>query len=271
MWRSHHPVNIGSMPYKTKTALAVLKALNWIFLKSFLWRLICVALKTAENDFLCLQCLFHPIHAILIDKEHRDWIPIYTGYPDASCSTRKNRNWCKRKSGYRITQDCFFVCTTFDSFLNDLCGWCNSRQSSIRAPFAVACSSGMAEQLFTKVKRRFFRPLWPWFAAICNDLPTVVKLPGFYYVLTTNRCRNLPHFALFCHFTHFSWQNVSAESLRIIEANRGIRRQIEALERRFLHWSGYYSFATAISADHLWQNLLWRNWSGKRGCRIISI
>lgn len=30
-----------------------------------------------------LQCFFHPIHAILIIKEHRDWIPRYTDYPYA--------------------------------------------------------------------------------------------------------------------------------------------------------------------------------------------
>ena len=121
-------------------------------------------------------------------------------------------------------------------------------QSSIRPPFAATCSSGMAEQFFTKVKRRFFRTLWPWFAAFCRSLPTVVKPPDFYYVLTTNRCRNLPHFAPFCHFDHFSWQNVSAESLWIIEANRGISRQIGALERRFSYWLRYYSSATAVFA-----------------------
>ena len=75
-------------------------------------------------------------------------------------------------------------------------------------------------------------PILHAFAAICRSLPTVVKLPDFYYILTTNRCRNLPHFAPFCHFDHFSWQNVSAESLRIIAANRGISRQIGAPERR---------------------------------------
>ena len=62
---------------------------------------------------------------------------------------------------------------------------------------------------------------------------TGVKLPGNYYVLTTIRCRNLPHFAPICHFSHFSRQNVTAESALIIAANRGIRRQIGALKRRF--------------------------------------
>ena len=72
----------------------------------------------------------------------------------------------------------------------------------------------------------------PHFAAICHGLLTIVKLPGFYYVFTTNRCRNLPHFAPICHFSHFSWQNVSAGSALIITANQGIVRQIGAPERR---------------------------------------
>ena len=53
-------------------------------------------------------------------QKRSDWKPIYTGNPDALCSTRKNRNWCKRKGSYRKAQCCFFVCTIFDSFLNDL-------------------------------------------------------------------------------------------------------------------------------------------------------
>ncbi len=53
-------------------------------------------------------------------KEHLNWKSIYTGCQDALCSTRKNRNWCKRKGSNWQCQSCFFVCTTFDSFLNDL-------------------------------------------------------------------------------------------------------------------------------------------------------
>ena len=116
MWRSHHSFTFRSVLYKTRTAYTVLKSNNRIFFSSFLWRLICATMKMTFcscNDF------FHSIHAILIGKEHRDWIPIYTGYPDALCSTRKNRNWCKRKGSCRRVQGCFFVCTIFDSFLND--------------------------------------------------------------------------------------------------------------------------------------------------------
>ena len=99
--------------------------------------------------------------------------------------------------------------------------------------FADRYSSARESSVFSKVKRRFFRYLRLRFAAICRSLPTVVKLPGFYYVLTTIRCRNLPHFAPFCHFSRFSWQNVSDGNALNIVANRGIRRQIGALERRF--------------------------------------
>ena len=52
-------------------------------------------------------------------QKRSDWNPIYICSPDALCSTRKNRNWCKRKGSYRKAQCCFFVCTIFDSFLND--------------------------------------------------------------------------------------------------------------------------------------------------------
>ena len=53
-------------------------------------------------------------------QKRSDWKSIYTGNPDALCSTRKNRNWYKRKGNYRKARCCFFVCTIFDSFLNDL-------------------------------------------------------------------------------------------------------------------------------------------------------
>ena len=95
---------------------------------------------------------------------------------------------------------------------------------------------------------------------ICPVLPTVVKPPCFYYVLTTNHCHDLPHFAPICHFSHFSWQNVSAESALIIAANRGIRRQIGALERRFSYWLRFYLSATAIYADPPWRSLFLRIW-----------
>ena len=93
-------------------------------------------------------------------------------------------------------------------------------------------SSARESSGFKKVKRRFLRCLWLPFAALWHGLPTVVKLPDFYYVLTTIRCRNLPQFAPFCRFSYFSWQNDLAGSALIIVANRGIRRQIGALERR---------------------------------------
>ena len=214
MWRSHHSFTIRSVLYKTRTAYTVLKSNNRIFFSSFLWRLICAAMKMTFcscNDF------FHSVHAILIGKEHRDWIPIYTGYPDALCSTRKNRNWCKRKGSCRRVQGCFFVCTIFDSFLNDLCGWCNNRQSSNQPSFAVACSSGIGSWFFTRVKWPFFRYSWLHFTAICHSLP----------------------------FQPFSWQNVSAGNALNISANRGTRRQIGALERRNSNWLRYFLFVTA--------------------------
>ena len=36
------------------------------------------------------------------------------------CSPRKNRNWCKRKGSFIKPQDCFFVYTNSDCFLNNL-------------------------------------------------------------------------------------------------------------------------------------------------------
>ena len=60
-------------------------------------------------------------------------------------------------------------------------------------------------------------------------MSTVVRPPTFYYVLTTFGCRNLPHFAPFCRFTHFSWQNFAAPIRKIPAANRGILRQIKSV------------------------------------------
>ena len=41
------------------------------------------------------------------EQKRSDWKPIYTGNPDALCSTRKNRNWCKRKGSYRKAHAAF--------------------------------------------------------------------------------------------------------------------------------------------------------------------
>ena len=59
-------------------------------------------------------------------------------------------------------------------------------------------------------------------------MSTVVRLPRFYYYLTTVACRDLPHFAPFCVFGHFSWIVSIKKNSAYIAANRVLMR----LERK---------------------------------------
>ncbi len=122
----HHSSAIWQVLHKIWATLIMLNTSSWIFLKklpmeAYSW--------CAGNDFKKIS--LHPpqVSNILFCKERQNWKPIYSGCLDALCSTRKNRNWCKRKSSNWQCQSCFFVCTTFDSFLNDLAAATSQEQS----------------------------------------------------------------------------------------------------------------------------------------------
>ena len=57
---------------------------------------------------------------ILFRKERQNWKPIYSGCPDAPLFNQEKSKLMQTKGQLSKNQSCFFVCTTFDSFLNDL-------------------------------------------------------------------------------------------------------------------------------------------------------
>ena len=95
----------------------------WSLLKAYFW--------CSHRGFLVYNSTVIGGSMLNSGQKRSDWNPIYICSPDALCSTRKNRNWCKRKGSYRKAQCCFFVCTIFDSFLNDL-SRCLGTQSVIQ-------------------------------------------------------------------------------------------------------------------------------------------
>ena len=73
----------------------------------------------AGNDFKKISLHMHRYPAYCFAKRVKIESPYTAAARTHLCSTRKNRNWCKRKGSYRKIKAAFFVCTTFDSFLND--------------------------------------------------------------------------------------------------------------------------------------------------------
>ena len=71
----------------------------------------------------------------------------------------------------------------------------------------------------------------------------VVKPPRFYYDLTTIHVPDLPHFAGFCIFGLFSWQNESPVCRQNIAVNRGKTEHIRSVRKDWFLWFVYFSFA----------------------------
>ena len=114
--REHHPPAIWQVLHKTWATLIMLNTSSWIFKKSFLWGLIRGALEMILKN----SSPYAQVSNILFRKERQNWKPIYSGYPDAPLFNQEKSKLMQTKGQLSKNQSCFFVCTTFDSFLNDL-------------------------------------------------------------------------------------------------------------------------------------------------------
>ena len=113
--REHHPSAIWQVLHKTWATLIMLNTSSWIFKKSFLWGLIRGALEMILKN----SSPYAQVSNILFCKERQNWKPIYSGYPDAPLFNQEKSKLMQTKGQLSKNQSCFFVCTTFDSFLND--------------------------------------------------------------------------------------------------------------------------------------------------------
>ena len=114
--REHHSSAIWQVLHKTWATLIMLNTSSWIFKKSFLWGLIRGALEMIFKN----SSPYAQVSNILFCKERQNWKPIYSGYPDAPLFNQEKSKLMQTKGQLSKDQSCFFVCTTFDSFLNDL-------------------------------------------------------------------------------------------------------------------------------------------------------
>ena len=114
--REHHSPAIWQVLHKTWATLIMLNTSSWIFKKSFLWGLIRGALEMIFKN----SSPYAQVSNILFCKERQNWKPIYSGYPDAPLFNQEKSKLMQTKGQLSKDQSCFFVCTTFDSFLNDL-------------------------------------------------------------------------------------------------------------------------------------------------------
>ena len=114
--REHHPSAIWQVLHKTWATLIMLNTSSWILKKSFLWGLIRGALEMILKN----SSPYAQVSNILFRKERQNWKPIYSGCPDAPLFNQEKSKLMQTKGQLSKNQSCFFVCTTFDSFLNDL-------------------------------------------------------------------------------------------------------------------------------------------------------
>ena len=114
--REHHSSAIWQVLHKTWATLIMLNTSSWILKKSFLWGLIRGALEMILKN----SSPYAQVSNILFCKERQNWKPIYSGYPDAPLFNQEKSKLMQTKGQLSKNQSCFFVCTTFDSFLNDL-------------------------------------------------------------------------------------------------------------------------------------------------------
>ena len=89
---------------------------NWIFFKlpleAYFW---CHKHDTGRRIWLpCIHMQYTSL------KGWGNWKSIYNGYPDAPLFNQEKSKLMQTKGQLSKYQSCFFVCTTFDSFLNDL-------------------------------------------------------------------------------------------------------------------------------------------------------
>ena len=140
--REHHSSAIWQVLHKTWATLIMLNTSSWIFKKSFLWGLIRGALEMILKN----SSPYAQVSNILFCKERQNWKPIYSGCPDAPLFNQEKSKLMQTKGQLSKYQSCFFVCTTFDSFLNDL-SVCTGENYTIanyekQSPFCVPWPSG---------------------------------------------------------------------------------------------------------------------------------
>ena len=104
LWREHHSSAICQVLHKTWAALIMLNTSSWIFLKklpveAYSW--------CAGNDFKKISLHMHRYSTYCFAKSVKVESPYTAAARTRLCSTRKNRNWCKRKGSYRNIKAAF--------------------------------------------------------------------------------------------------------------------------------------------------------------------
>ena len=88
------------------------------FSKCFLWRLICVALEADPYEF-AVHFLQHMVYWLAKSKKIES--PYIAATLTRFVQPGKIEIDANERAVIKESQGCFFVCITFDSFLNDLC------------------------------------------------------------------------------------------------------------------------------------------------------
>ena len=124
--------------------------------------------------------------------------------------------------------------------------------------FAYTCSSAVVLLFFIKVKWWILDDSRLRNVSFCLALQTVVRNFGFYYVLTTVHCLDLPRFAPFRLLACFPWHSEAVMSREKGAANCGKPGQNGVTRKEKICWLAFFLYATAAEVKNWSDGLLLR-------------